>query len=120
MDVVAAVEEPLVVEPGNRVAVPTGLAVAVPSGFELQVRPRSGLAWRNGLTVINAPGTVDCDYRGEVKVLLVNLGNTPVTLARGERIAQWVVAPVVQVTLDEVTELDATDRGEGGFGHTGR
>ena len=119
MDVVAAVEAAIVIEPGARAAIETGLAVAVPPGYELQVRPRSGLAWRHGLTVVNAPGTVDCDYRGEVKVLLVNLGDKPVTIERGERIAQWIVAPVVQVAVEQVDELDNTERGAGGFGHTG-
>ena len=120
MDVVAALDTPITLAPGDRASVPTGLAVAVPEGFELQVRPRSGLAWRHGATVINAPGTVDADYRGEVRVLLVNLGDAPVTIERGERIAQWVVAPVVRAEMVEVAALDTTERGSGGFGHTGR
>ncbi len=98
---------------------PTGLAIALPDGFEAQVRPRSGLALKNGLTVLNAPGTVDADYRGEIKVILVNLGSEPVTLARGQRIAQLVVAPVTRVSLIESGDLQKTTRGSGGFGSTG-
>ncbi|PIE18023.1 MAG: dUTP diphosphatase [Proteobacteria bacterium] len=120
MDVHAALEAPVTLAPTARALVPTGLAVAVPAGYELQVRPRSGLAFRGGVTVLNAPGTVDSDYRGELKVLLVNLGEEPVTLVRGERVAQLVVAPVTRVTLREVSSLGATARGDGGFGHTGR
>lgn len=118
-DLSAAVDAPLVIEPGDRARVPTGLVLAIPSGYEGQVRPRSGRAWRDGLTVLNAPGTIDADYRGEVLVLLVNLGRSPVTIARGDRIAQLVVAPVPAVTLVEADTLDPTSRGEGGFGHTG-
>jgi len=106
--------------PGERALVPTGLAVALPAGYEAQVRPRSGLAVRHGVTCLNSPGTVDSDYRGELGVVLVNLGREPVTLARGERIAQLVVSPVIRAELREVTELPETDRGAGGFGHTGR
>lgn len=112
--------EPLVLASGARAAVPTGLAIALPPGHEGQVRPRSGLAARHGLTVLNAPGTIDEDYRGEVKVLLVNLGQEVVTLHRGERIAQLVVAPVTRVGIAELAELDGTERGSGGFGSTGR
>ncbi len=120
MDLRAAVLEPLMLEPGERMAVPTGLCVAIPPGFEAQVRPRSGWALREGITMINAPGTIDADYRGEIKVLLVNLGHVPVTIRRGDRIAQMVVAPVVHVRWDETSELNDTERGDGGFGHTGR
>lgn len=119
MDLRAAVDAPLTLAPGARTAVPTGLAMALPRGFEGQVRPRSGLAFRHGLTVANAPGTIDADYRGEVKVLLINLGSEPFTLERGMRIAQLVVAPVVQAQVMEVTDLDETARGAGGFGSTG-
>lgn len=122
LDLMAAVPagEPLVLAPGARAAVPTGLAMAIPPGYEGQVRPRSGLALRHGVTVANAPGTIDADYRGEVKVLLINLGEEAVTIRRGERIAQLVVAPVVQVDLVTADALDETARGAGGFGSTGR
>ncbi|WP_419815563.1 dUTP diphosphatase [Glacieibacterium sp.] len=119
MDVVAAVEKPLMLNPGKRAAVPTGLCIAIPEGYEVQVRPRSGLALKQGLTVLNAPGTIDSDYRGEVKVLLVNFGNEPVEIQRGMRIAQLVVAPVTRARWDEVDSLDDTARGSGGFGSTG-
>ena len=117
MDVVSA--EDVVITPGARHAVATGLAVAIPQGFEIQVRPRSGLALKHGITVPNTPGTIDSDYRGELKVILINLGNEPFTVQRGDRVAQLVLAPVVQAAWDEVAELDATDRGAGGFGSTG-
>lgn len=120
MDAVAAVAEPLVLAPGMRAAVPTGLAMAIPEGYEIQVRPRSGLAFKHGLTVANAPGTIDSDYRGEVKVLLVNLGTEPVTIDRGMRIAQLVPAAVTRARLVVVESLDDTARGAGGFGSTGR
>jgi dUTP pyrophosphatase len=110
---------PLRVEPGARVAVPTGLALEIPPGFEGQVRPRSGLARKTGLTVLNAPGTIDSDYRGEVTVLLVNLGENPHIISVGDRIAQLIIAPVVRAELEEVEELSRTERGDGGFGHTG-
>jgi len=119
MDVVAGVEANTVLAPGGREAIPTGLAFAIPPGYEMQVRPRSGLALHHGVTVINAPGTIDADYRGEVKVLLANLGDEPFTVRRGERIAQLVVAPVTQVALRLVSVLDETERGSGGFGSTG-
>ncbi len=118
-DLQAAVTDDVVVAVGARVRVPTGLTLAVPLGHEGQVRPRSGRAWNEGLTVLNAPGTVDSDYRGEVQVLLVNLGQGPVTIRRGERIAQLVVCPVPRVEVVEVESLDTTVRGAGGFGHTG-
>ena len=121
MDLRAAVPEdaPVSLAPGERQAVPTGLAFALPPGFEGQVRPRSGLAARHGITTLNTPGTIDADYRGEVKVILINLGQEPVTIRRGDRIAQLVVAPVVQAEWQEVDALDATARGAGGFGSTG-
>ena len=117
MDVLAA--EDVTLAPGARHAVATGLAVAIPHGFEIQVRPRSGLALKQGVTVLNAPGTVDADYRGEVGVILVNHGQAPFTIQRGDRIAQMVVAPVVQATWCEVASLDDSQRGAGGFGSTG-
>lgn len=119
MDVAAALDEPLTLEPGERALVPTGFGLAIPAGFEVQVRPRSGLAVKHGLTVINAPGTIDADYRGEIKVALVNLGREPFTIHPGDRIAQLVLAPVCQARLEVVETLDVTDRGSGGFGHTG-
>ncbi len=118
-DLRAAVEAELTLAPGDRVRVPTGLAVALPAGFEAQVRPRSGLAWKTGLTLLNTPGTVDADYRGEVAVLVVNLGGAPVTIRRGDRIAQMVVQRVPEVVLEAVDALPETPRGAGGFGHTG-
>ena len=119
MDIVAAVTEDLVLAPGARSAVPTGLSMAVPAGHEVQVRPRSGLALRHGVTVANAPGTIDSDYRGEVKILLVNLGDADFTVSRGMRIAQVVLAPVTRADPKLVEELDDTARGSGGFGSTG-
>ena len=122
LDLRAAVpqDEPLVLRPGARFAVPTGLAFALPPGFEGQVRPRSGLAFKHGVTCLNSPGTVDADYRGEVKVILINHGAEDFTIRRGERIGQLVVAPVVQAVWAEVESLDETVRGVGGFGSTGR
>lgn len=120
LDLCAAIDAAIELAPGKRAAVPTGLAIALPPGYEGQVRPRSGLARSQGVTVLNAPGTIDEDYRGEVAVLLVNLGDEPVAIAPGERIAQLVVAPYVQVELVEVAALDETARGSGGFGSTGR
>ena len=121
MDLRAAVAEaePIVLRPGARAAVPTGLAFALPRGFEGQVRPRSGLAARYGITQVNTPGTIDSDYRGEVKVILINLGQEDFTIRRGDRIAQLVIAPVTQAQWAEVESLDDTVRGEGGFGSTG-
>ncbi|HEV7157989.1 MAG TPA: dUTP diphosphatase [Caulobacteraceae bacterium] len=119
MDLRAAVAEPLVLAPGERAAAPTGLIIALPPGYEGQVRPRSGLALRSGVTALNTPGTIDADYRGEVKVILINHGAAPVTISRGERIAQLIIAPVVQAVWAEVEALDPTGRGEGGFGSTG-
>ncbi len=120
LDLAAAVGDPLVIAPGERVAVPTGLRIALPQGYEAQVRPRSGLALRHGIMMPNAPGTIDSDYRGEVKVILWNSGNESFTVRRGDRIAQLVVAPVARVQWQERDGLEATRRGAGGFGHTGR
>jgi dUTP pyrophosphatase len=122
LDLVAAVADdaPLRLEPGRRALVPTGLTIALPDGFEAQVRPRSGLAAKHGVTVLNAPGTVDADYRGEISVLLINHGDAPFTIRRGERIAQMVIAPVSRAQLLPVPSLSATARGSGGFGSTGR
>ncbi|MFM7349476.1 MAG: dUTP diphosphatase [Erythrobacter sp.] len=117
MDVVSA--ESVTIAPGARHAVATGLALAIPPGYEIQVRPRSGLALKHGISVPNTPGTIDSDYRGELKVILVNLGAEPFVIQRGDRIAQLVLAPVVQAAWDEVEELDVTERGAGGFGSTG-
>jgi dUTP pyrophosphatase len=118
LDVVAA--ESLTLAPGRRHGVATGFAVAIPPGYEIQVRPRSGLALKHGITCLNTPGTIDADYRGEVKIILANLGTEPFQVVRGERIAQLVPAPVLRVQFDVVEELDATARGAGGFGSTGR
>ncbi len=120
MDLAADVTDDLVIPPGGRAMVPTGLAFAIPTDFEVQVRPRSGLAAKAGVTVLNAPGTIDADYRGEVRVILVNLGDAPCTIRRGDRIAQAVVAPVTRVTVVEADALDDTSRGAGGFGSTGQ
>jgi dUTP pyrophosphatase len=119
MDLASAAEGPVVLEPGARLGVPTGLALEIPVGFEGQVRPRSGLALRVGVTIVNAPGTIDSDYRGELVVLLVNLGREPHVINPGDRIAQLVIAPVTRVEVAEVQELSTTVRGGGGFGHTG-
>jgi dUTP pyrophosphatase len=119
-DVVAAVVDDLVLAPGGRALVPAGFALEVPEGYEVQVRPRSGLALKHGVTVLNAPGTIDSDYRGPVGVLLVNLGAEPFVVRRGERIAQLVVAPVVRAAFDEACALATSARGDGGFGSTGR
>lgn len=118
-DVAAAVREDVVLAPGERRAVPTGLVLAVPGGFEVQVRPRSGLALRHGVTIANAPGTIDSDYRGELLVILVNLGAQPYTVRRGERIAQLVVAPAEHARFEEAETLPGSGRGDGGFGSTG-
>ncbi len=120
MDVRAQLGESIVLQPGERAMVPTGLSVAVPFGFELQARPRSGWAVKEGVSLVNTPGTIDADYRGEIKILLINLGQNPVTVKDQERIAQLVLCPVVQASLIVSEELDATARGAGGFGSTGR
>jgi dUTP pyrophosphatase len=119
MDICAAVEKDLILNPGDRALVPTGLAMGLPSGFEAQIRPRSGLAARHGVTVVNSPGTIDADYRGEVRIALINLGQTPYTIRRGERIAQMVIQSVFQAQIVEVSNLDQTVRNGGGFGSTG-
>jgi dUTP pyrophosphatase len=120
LDLAAWLSTPVTIAPGASALVPTGLAMAIPPGWEGQVRPRSGLAAKHAITCLNAPGTIDADYRGEVKVLLVNHGREPFTVQHGERIAQLVIAPVAQAELEIVDALPATDRGEGGFGSTGR
>lgn len=119
MDLAAAIDEPLRLEPGERTLVPTGLAIALPHGYEAQVRPRSGLAIRHGVTLPNTPGTIDADYRGEIKIIVINLGDTAFEIVRGMRIAQMIVAPVIRAELVEVSELPETERGAGGFGSTG-
>jgi dUTP pyrophosphatase len=119
LDLMAAVDETQVLRPGERLLVPTGLVLEIPPGFEGQVRPRSGLAWKHGVTLANPPGTIDSDYRGEVKVLLIHLGDAPLTISRGDRVAQLVVARVESVEWEEAEELGETGRGEGGFGSTG-
>ncbi len=118
VDLAAAVQESVILAPGERRAVPTGFAIALPPGYEGQVRPRSGLALKDGITVANAPGTIDADYRGEVQVILINLGEAPVTIRRGDRVAQLVVAPVARPVWEEVEALPESERGDGGFGHT--
>lgn len=122
MDLRAAVEDsaPVTLAPGHRAMIPTGLTIALPPGYEAQVRPRSGLAAKHGVTCLNSPGTVDADYRGEVKVILINHGQEPFVIKRGERIAQMIIAPVTRADLKVVAELDETRRGAGGFGSTGR
>ena len=119
LDLVAAVDEPVCIEPGQRLLVPTGLHVEIPPGYEGQIRPRSGLALRDGVTVLNAPGTIDADYRGRLQVILINHGAEPFVVTRGMRIAQFVLASVVRAEIVEVDALTDSDRGDGGFGHTG-
>lgn len=119
VDLVAAIEDAVVLAPGERQLIPTGIAIALPPGTEAQVRPRSGLALRHGITLLNTPGTIDADYRGEIGVILINLGQEPFAIDRGMRIAQMIVAPVVRVAWDEVAELSESQRGAGGFGSTG-
>jgi len=119
MDVRAAVSAPVSLAPGEIQAIPTGLHVAVPVGYEMQVRPRSGLALKHGISVVNSPGTIDSDYRGEVRIILGNLGREPFTIERGMRVAQLVIQPVIRATLEVREELPETERGHGGFGHTG-
>jgi dUTP pyrophosphatase len=120
LDLAAAIDAPITIAPGQRHAIDTGLAFAIPAGYEGQVRPRSGLALKHGVTLVNSPGTIDADYRGTVKVIAINHGHEPFVVNPGERIAQLVIAPVTQAELVEVTELSATERGAGGFGSTGR
>ena len=120
MDIRANIEEPIELQPLERRLIPTGLFMALPDGYEAQVRPRSGLALKHGITVLNTPGTIDADYRGEVGVIVVNLSNTPFTIEPGERVAQMVIAKYEQAALEEVEVLDETERGAGGYGHSGR
>ncbi len=120
MDLHARLDEPVTLKPGERALVSTGVRLAIPPGYEGQVRPRSGLALRHGLSIVNAPGTIDADYRGEIRVILINLGDEPVTIRDGDRIAQLVICPVARAELELVDELPPTSRGEGGFGHTGK
>lgn len=119
VDMRAAIESDIVLTPGMRILVPTGLAMALPAGYEAQIRPRSGLAYKHGITVVNTPGTIDADYRGEVKILLINHGQDTFTIARGDRIAQMVIAPVTQAVFEVVEALSETVRGTGGYGSTG-
>ncbi len=119
LDLRAALAEPMILEPGRRALVPTGLQMALPAGYEAQIRPRSGLAYKHGITMLNTPGTIDADYRGEVKVLAVNLGDEPFEIRHGDRIAQMVIAPVTRALVQGVEELPGSERGEGGFGSTG-
>ncbi|MFB0507284.1 MAG: dUTP diphosphatase [Thermodesulfobacteriota bacterium] len=119
LDIHAFLDEDVLISPGQRRLIPTGLAVAIPDGFEMQVRPRSGLAMRDGVTLVNTPGTIDADYRGEIGILMINHGNKPVSIRNGQRIAQLVVSRVYRAALEEVDELPPSSRQEGGFGHTG-
>jgi dUTP pyrophosphatase len=119
MDIRAAVKEPVLLKPGEIRLIPTGLSVSVPSGFEAQMRPRSGLALHHGIGMVNAPGTIDSDYRGEIGIIMINWGNEPFTIRRGDRIAQMIISKVYRAELSEVDALDTTYRGQGGFGHTG-
>lgn len=119
MDIRAMLSEPVMIKPLQRVLIPTGLSIELPDGYEAQIRPRSGLAFKKGLGVLNSPGTIDSDYRGEIKVILINLSNETVVVNTGERIAQMVIAKYEKASLEEVDELSDTDRGAGGFGHTG-
>jgi len=118
-DLIAAVEEPVIIKPMERKVIPTGIVIELPEGFEAQIRPRSGLALKYGITLLNSPGTIDADYRGEINVLLINLGQEEFVVKRGDRIAQMVICPVVRVLLEEVQELTPTERGPNGFGSTG-
>jgi dUTP pyrophosphatase len=120
VDLCANLEQPLELQPMQRCLVPTGISIALPAGFEAQIRPRSGLAAKHGITVLNSPGTIDADYRGEIKAILINLSSEPFTINNGDRICQMVVARCEQVKWQPVDSLDATERGEGGFGHSGR
>jgi dUTP pyrophosphatase len=119
MDLLAAVKEPVTLDTGERALIPTGLSIALPDGYEAQIRPRSGLALKNGVSLVNAPGTIDADYRGEIGVIVINFGWEPFTIERGMRIAQMVIAPYTRAQFSEVVELPSSDRGEGGFGSTG-
>ena len=119
MDIAAYIEQEITINSGDKVLIPTGFSLSIPQGYEVQIRPRSGLAAKKSITVLNTPGTIDADYRGEIKVILINLGKEKFIVRKGERIAQMVVCPVIQAQLEEVQELPATDRGAGGFGSTG-
>jgi len=119
LDLIANLNSDLLINVGEKNLVPTGIAVAIPQGYEIQIRPRSGLASRNGITVLNTPGTIDADYRGEIKVILINLGKEAYKVTKGQRVAQMVLCPVIRAEFEEVTELPSTERGEGGFGSTG-
>ena len=119
MDIAAYIEQEITINSGDKVLIPTGFSLSIPQGYEVQIRPRSGLAAKKSITVLNTPGTIDADYRGEIKVILINLGKDKFIVKRGERVAQMVVCPVIQAQLEEVQELPATDRGAGGFGSTG-
>jgi len=120
MDVYASVKEPITIQPREFDMIPLGIKIAIPNGYEAQIRPRSGLAAKNGIGMLNSPGTIDSDYRGEIKVILFNFGKEPFVINRGDRIAQMVIAPIAKVSLREQENLDDTPRGEGGFGHTGK
>ena len=120
MDLYAALTDDVILEPGERALIPSGIAIALPEGHEAQIRPRSGLAAKHGITLLNAPGTIDADYRGEIKIIMANLGQEPFTISHGERIAQMVIAPVTTARLLAVEDLPETERSSGGFGHTGR
>ncbi|RAJ10611.1 dUTP pyrophosphatase [Chitinophaga skermanii] len=120
MDLRANLERPIVMQPMERLLIPTGLFMEIPQGFEAQIRPRSGLAIKQGLTLLNTPGTIDADYRGEVKIIMINLSKEPQTIQHGDRIAQMIIAPFVQATIESVAVLSETERGAGGFGHTGK
>jgi dUTP pyrophosphatase len=119
LDLRAAVDEEVILQPGERTLIPTGIRIAIPEGYEGQIRPRSGLALKHGIGLVNSPGTIDSDYRGPVQVIVINLGSEPFPIRRGDRIAQLVIAPVVHVTIEEAHDLPETERGDGGFGHTG-
>ena len=119
MDISACLEKKIIIKPGKKYLVPTGIAVAIEKNYEIQIRPRSGLAAKNSISVLNSPGTIDSDYRGEIKVILINLGNNNFEITHGLRIAQMVLCPVIKADIEEVQDLDATDRGKGGFGSTG-
>ncbi|MFA4910525.1 MAG: dUTP diphosphatase [Desulfobacteria bacterium] len=120
MDLYAAVDKDVFIKPGERKLIPTGVAIAIPKGFEAQIRPRSGIAFKNGISLVNSPGTIDADYRGEIGVLLINFGTEPFTIKRGDRIAQMIINRVCRASLELTQELDKTERDSGGFGHTGR
>lgn len=119
MDLRAAVQTPVVLQPGEYRAIPTGICIALPNGFEAQIRPRSGLALKHGITLLNTPGTIDADYRGEIQIIMINFGKEPFVIQRGDRVAQMVIGKIYQGTVQVVESLDQTERNEGGFGHTG-